>query len=248
MDASLGSPLRLWAQRVAAWLVAGGLCACAAPPASAPGTAPATAQAPAQAPTPIERRYLVDPAQSDIRFLVYRAGPLARLGHNHVIVATGYSGEIAIARDFHASRFQLDIPLAELIVDPSAARRDEGPDFAAEPDADAIAGTRANMLGPRVLNVAEFAHLRVRTLALAGPDWAPDVTVRIGLHGVERDLSVPVALDMNDARLRATAVFEIRQSDFGITPLAVLGGALQVADVVRVRLRIVALRLPDTGR
>ncbi len=243
--------------RAAAWLAACCLCACAAPPAgapSAPGTAPGTAPGAAPAAAAglatarIERRYVIDPTASDLRVLVYRVGPLARLGHNHVIAAAGYSGEIAIARDFHASTLRLDIPLAELVVDPAAARRDEGPDFASEPDADAIAGTRTNMLGPRVLNVAEFAQLRVRSLAMVGPVWAPDVTVRIGLHGVERDLSVPVALEMNDERLSATATFEIRQSDFGITPLAVLGGALQVADTVRVRLHLVARRATDAGQ
>src|SRR5450759_147412 len=30
-------------------------------------------------------RFVVDPEASEVRLLVYRAGPLARFGHNHVI-------------------------------------------------------------------------------------------------------------------------------------------------------------------
>ncbi|MCK7501930.1 MAG: YceI family protein [Comamonadaceae bacterium] len=69
------------------------------------------------------------------------------------------------------------------------------------------------------------------------------MTLRIKLRGVERDITVPVAIDHRDGQLAVTAVFEIKQTDFGITPLSVLGGALQVADTVRVRMRVVAQRV-----
>jgi len=54
---------------------------------------------------------------------------------------------------------------------------------------------------------------------------------------------VPVAIDYRDGQLAVTAVFAINQTDFGITPLSVLGGALQVADTVKVRMRVVAQRV-----
>jgi len=41
-------------------------------------------------------------------------------------------------------------------------------------------------------------------------------------------------------QLTVTAVFDLDQTDFGMTPLSLLGGALQVANRTRVRLRIVA--------
>jgi len=31
------------------------------------------------------KRYIVDPQTSEIRLLVYRDGPMARVGHNHVM-------------------------------------------------------------------------------------------------------------------------------------------------------------------
>src|SRR5260370_42498858 len=36
--------------------------------------------------------YSIDSAQSELRLLVHRAGPLARLGHNHVILNRAIGG------------------------------------------------------------------------------------------------------------------------------------------------------------
>jgi hypothetical protein len=43
-------------------------------------------------------------------------------------------------------------------------------------------------------------------------------------------------------KLVAMALFSIRHTDYGITPMTVLGGGLQVKDTVKVRMRIVASR------
>ena len=44
-------------------------------------------------------RYVVDAAQSDVHWLVYKAGALARLGHNHTIAVGDLSGDVAVNRD-----------------------------------------------------------------------------------------------------------------------------------------------------
>lgn len=219
-------------------LLALGACGTPAPP-PAPALPPLAAEAPAGEFT----RYAVLPQASELRLLVYREGPLERLGHNHVVHTRDIGGEILLAADFHRSSFSLRIPVAGFEVDAPAARAEEGAAFAQPPDAEAVAGTLRNLLGAGVLDAAHHPHIAVRSVGLAGPAWAPDVTLRVTLRGVERQLTIPAALERRDDRLGATAVFEIRQSDFGIAPLSVLGGSLRVADTVRVRLRIVAQRL-----
>ena len=185
-------------------------------------------------------RYEIRPELSDIRFLVYKAGALARLGHNHVITAKGLSGEVRLAPDIHRSRFSLEMMVADFQVDDESARRDEGAAFFPQPDAEVIRGTRKNMLGEQVLDAARYPSIRIESVALSGPEWGMDIRVRIRLHGVEREELIPAALDRRTEQLAVMALFTIRQSDFGITPMSVLGGALQVDDAVRVRLRIVA--------
>ena len=217
------------------------LAACGTTPSPPPPAVPAAPAAPAP-PLAGARHYLIRGDLSDVRFLVYRAGSLASVGHNHVIQAGTIAGEVQVAKDFRQSRLTLSIPVANFRVDPPEARSAEGEQFAKPPDAAAIAGTAKNMLGADVLDAIRYPHIEIRSVRLAGPAWAPDVTLRIGLHGVEREQVVPVAIDDRDGRLSATAVFDVKQSDFAIAPLKVLGGALQVADTVRVRARIVAVK------
>jgi hypothetical protein len=49
---------------------------------------------------------------------------------------------------------------------------------------------------------------------------------------------VPLSIDMQGTALVARGSFRILQSDFGITPFSVAGGAIQVADPVEVAFEI----------
>jgi polyisoprenoid-binding protein YceI len=198
---------------------------------------------PAAPPTTQATRYSIRSDLSDVRFLVYRAGRLATLAHNHVVQPKTIRGEIYLATDFQRSSFSLVIPVTDFQVDAAEPRSVEGEEFATPPDAEAIAGTTNNMLGDAVLDATRYPQIDVKSVGLIGPAWAPDVTIRIKLRGVERDITVPLAIDYRDDQLAVTAVFAINQTDFGITPLSILGGALQVANTVRVRLHIVAQKL-----
>lgn len=185
-------------------------------------------------------RYEVLPDLTDIRFLVFRAGALARLGHNHVVQARQVRGEILVAPEMRRSRFFIEIPVKDFRVDDESARMDEGGEFTPQPDEEAVAATTGNMLGKQVLDAASYPTIEINSVALTGPEWGPDVTVRIGMRGVEREIVVPTAVELQRGTLIVTATFSVRQSDFGIAPMRVLGGALQVDDMVKVRMRIVA--------
>jgi len=132
------------------------------------------------------------------------------------------------------------LPVRDFEVDPPAARALEGEEFAARLSAEAIAQTRSNLLGPTVLDAANHPEIRVRSVRIAGPDWAPDITLRIVLRGAERELVVPVVLEVREGELKATGTFSLSQREFGIEPFSILGGGLQVADQVKIRFRIVA--------
>jgi hypothetical protein len=188
--------------------------------------------------------YVVNAGLSDVRFLVYRAGALASFGHNHVIQAKDIRGDIYLADDFHASGFSMTLPVTGFVVDDPKARSVEGPDFAKQPSNVAIDGTRKNMLGPDLLDAAHFPEVSIRSVSLLGPDWGPDATVRIELRGVSRDMSVPINVERNGDTLSVNGSFELKQSDFSITPFSALGGGLQVADTLRVRFHLVAQKAP----
>lgn len=213
---------------------------CQTPPRSDGAALPVPRVQSAENPATQTVRYVIRSDLSDVRFLVYRAGALARLGHSHVVQARNIQGEIDLAADIRQSSFSLVLPVADFKVDVEASRAEEDEEFSVLPDDDAIAGTTKNMLGEKVLDAVNFPQIEIQSLALSGPAWGPDIAVRIKLHGVEREITVPTAIDNTGEQLLVTAFFSINQSDFGITPLSVFGGAIQVANTVRVRMRLVA--------
>ena len=207
----------------------------AAPP--SPGPAPSLGlPLPGQA-------YQIDENRSELRILVYRAGPLARFGHNHVMVNRRVQGAANLAQE-GASAFWLRVPVAEFIVDELQARREEGPDFAADVPDDARSGTLHNMLSAAVLDAAEYPDISINGSAAAGaPDSgaAPRVaTLTIGIAGHESTIEVPFVLESDSGRLSASGSFELRQSALGLTPYSLMLGALQVQDAMTVKFRFVA--------
>jgi polyisoprenoid-binding protein YceI len=176
--------------------------------------------------------------QSELRIVAYAAGPLARFGHPHVIGGPVIHGQIFLADDFHDSALQLRIDVRGLEVDRPEWRLDEG--FDPQLDQSAIDGTRENMLSASLLKVDQYPEILIESVGLNGPAWQPDLELRITLAGSTRELTVPIALDLNRNTLTAIGRFALRQSDFGIQPFSAAGGNLQVADEILLRFRIVA--------
>ncbi|MGH8701821.1 MAG: YceI family protein [Burkholderiales bacterium] len=191
-------------------------------------------------------RFAVDGQASEIRLLVYRDGPLARFGHNHVFVGR-VEGEIRAGDTATGGAFRLEIPVGSFAVDPAAARAEEGADFAAEVSEQTRQATRENMLGEEVLDAGRHPLIRIASVALAGPRWNPTVTARVTLRGVSRDVRFPAAVFWSGDALEVIASFRLRQSDFGIKPFAALGGGLLVHDAIDIRVRVLARRAMKGG-
>jgi hypothetical protein len=197
--------------------------------------------------------YSIDSAQSELRLLVYRAGPMARLGHNHVILNRAIGGWVdAAAAGLPGSRarpesasFSLYVPVADFVVDDARARSEEGQDFSAEVPEEAKSGTRHNMLGTSLLDAERFP---VITLTSVGIKRAPEVpesgnlvaTLTVGVAGHESTLVVPFVVEISSDRISAAGSVVLRQSELGLTPISVMLGALQVQDEVTVKFKFVA--------
>lgn len=163
---------------------------------------------------------------NDLRILVYRGGTAARLGHNHVLRA----GDLRVS--WLAAGPELRFRLDALLIDPPELRAALGEGFASTVDADARAGTRANLL--KALDAATYPEVVVRTLAQVGEGGRRAAEVEITLHGVSRRLWLVVEVQGSRARGRAV----LRQSDFGIQPFTVLGGLLAVQDALVVEFEL----------
>ena len=168
---------------------------------------------------------------------VYRAGSLARLGHDHVVASHDITGFIAPAE----GRADLRVPLQRLVVDEPELRAEAG--FDTRPSAADIEGTRKNMLG-KVLR-ADAHPVALVSVTSVSADRKARATIT--LNGVTRPIEVPVTLEASGDAIAASGRFALRQTDFGIVPLSVLGGALQVRDDIAIRFVIHARRVTDAS-
>jgi len=193
---------------------------------------------------PPGRIYYVDEKQSELRVLVYRAGPLARFGHNHVIVNHAIRGVVSVADGAGESVFRLNVPAAGFVVDDTEARREEGADFEGDIPDDAKSGTLHNMLSAALLDADEFPMITVNSVAVAAAQdgsGASSAAVAISVAGHESTIDVPFTLQLDSRRVSATGSLELRQSVLGLTPYSLMLGALQVQDAITIKFDIVAL-------
>lgn len=230
----IGSGLRALAAVVlgSLWLVA---CRTAPPPPAPPPPPPAAEVVP-------ERidHYRVDGQASQVLVLVYRDGPMARLGHNHVMSVHQLSGEVVVPKDPANATFTLEFPVAVMTIDEPALRATLGEDFKAPVDAASIDGTRGHMLGEKLLNASHFPVIRLSSgpLRAEGDHWIVSLRIRVRDH--DSAVDVPVSLTITPEELDASGEFDLTHAQLGLTPYSIGLGALRVAETIHLRFHVVA--------
>jgi hypothetical protein len=179
--------------------------------------------------------FRIEPAMSLVVIEVRRAGSLARLGHDHVVASHGVHGYVAPDE----GRADLYVRLDALVVDEPELRAQAA--FDTQPDEAAIAGTRENMLAQLHAEEHPYALIHAQMAEAGAND--PQVSVAITVNGITREVRTPLQIEKGDTRLNVSGRMSLAQSDFGIAPLSILGGALQVQDRVELRFVIIANRL-----
>ena len=111
-----------------------------------------------------------------------------------------FSGTAVVGRDPLQSELQLEIPLSGLAVDEPQLRALEGPDFPGQIPQKDIAGTRANMLGDKLLQAERFPYIQVRSEKITGS--LPHLTVEasVTVRGAAFPVVFPVRVEIAAAR------------------------------------------------
>lgn len=157
----------------------------------------------------------IDLQKSGMTVRVYKAGVLSALGHDHEISAPIARGTV----DISSRRVELRTRAAALRV------RDPG---ASDKDRDEIQKT---MLGPEVLDVDRYPEIVFQSTAAretGAGSWT--VTGELTLHGQTK----LIAVEVHQRGGGYTGTARLKQSEFGIKPVKVAGGAVKVKDEVRV--------------
>ena len=163
----------------------------------------------------------IDTQRSVLTVRVYKAGVLSPFGHEHEIRAPIQNGNFD--EEKNTIEFVLDARTLR-VMDSDVSDKDK-------------IEIQSTMLGPKVLDSAEFHEISFHSTEVSRTgDNAWTVNGDLTLHGQTRPVKVKV--ERRDGRYRGSA--QLRQKEFGITPVTVAGGSVKVKDEVRVEFEIVA--------
>lgn len=164
----------------------------------------------------------IDTEQSTITVHVFSGGLFAGLGDNHEIRGAVKRGTI---NDANPAEVHIVVDAASFrVLDPAASAKNR-------------AAVQMRMLGPDVLDVNRFPEILFDSES-AERSEAGTWTVRgqLTLHGQTRPLTTTVSA----AQGHYKGSLALKQSDFGIAPIKVAGGAVKVKDQLTIDFDIVA--------
>lgn len=189
------------------------------------GSSPGFAQA---------QSYTIDSSMSDIAVIVNRSGVLAILAHDHVVEFKSVEGQLK----FSAPAFDnilggLSIAVGSAVVDDADRRVRES--LAGDLDLSNRNSVLENMLGPEVLDAANFPTItaNLRKLESTPPDG--QATIALTIKDTTRMLTFPVKIEQDGERVTVSGEFELVQSEFAIDPYSSLLGSIAVADTLLVK-------------
>ena len=162
----------------------------------------------------------VDTQKSTLTVRVYKTGLFSGFAHDHEISAPIDNGS------FSEESLSVDISI-------SATRLKVMDKESSDSEKEKI---QTKMLGPEVLDTQQFKEIKFHSTKIetAGAgNWL--VTGDLTVHGQ----SHPVVFQVTkaDGHYRGTA--EIKQKDFGITPISIAGGGVKVKDAVKIEFDVV---------
>jgi polyisoprenoid-binding protein YceI len=153
---------------------------------------------------------------------VYKTGLFSVFAHDHEIRAPISDGIIRIAPD---PSVEFAVPVAKMtIVDPELGQSKR-------------AEVQSTMLGPKVLDADRYPEIRFRSLRAesgAGNQWVIDGELSIRDHS--RPLRV-LAKEGSDGHYRGSV--KINQKDYGIQPVSLAGGTIQVKAEIQIEFDVV---------
>ena len=177
----------------------------------------------ALAPAANAQQRAIDTAKSVLTVRVYKAGVFSTFGHDHEISAPVASGNV----DAAARRVELHVHASTLRVrDKDASEKDR-------------AEIQKTMTGSEVLDVPQYPEISFRSTS-AESAGANAWTVRgeLTLHGQTH----PVTVEVREQNGHYLGASRLRQTEFGIKPIKIAGGAVKVKDEVQIEFDVQLMR------
>jgi polyisoprenoid-binding protein YceI len=176
--------------------------------------------------------YVVDARASRFTVQAFATGLLSAMGHNPRIGIRTISGEVDFSADAaQAASFRLTMKASSLGVLDDISDKDRR--------------EIEKMMNEQVLESSKYPDIiyeapNVTIARIDGSLYSASLAGSLSFHGVTRNQSITARIAQFDEMIRASGEFTLNQSDYGIKPISVAGGALKVKDELKFSFEMVA--------
>ena len=179
-------------------------------------------------------RYVIESRSSRLTVRAFVTGMLAAMGHNPTIGIRDFSGEMKFNPEkLEAGSLRIVAKSSSLSVQDDIIAKD--------------LREMERLMNQEVLETAKYPEIvyespTVAITKMADTLYSATLKGNLTLHGVSRSQPIDVRIALIGSMLRASGDFSLSQTDYGIKPVSVAGGALKLKDELRFSFEIVARR------
>ncbi len=162
----------------------------------------------------------IDAAASDVYVVIRNDtnASLARLGHDHVIYASTFSGDITWPEQAGgACSVEIRVPVQKLVVDPPGLRAKAGLDDNTIDDGQKDK-LKANMWGRSQLDAESHPDVVFRSTSCPGGVGKVEVQGTLTIRGVSKPLTATLDVTVSDGAFRARGGFKTTHEAHGFKP------------------------------
>jgi polyisoprenoid-binding protein YceI len=178
--------------------------------------------------------YLIDGRASRFTVQAFAAGLLSAMGHNPSVAIRDVSGSVNFDPEkLQADSFQLLIRASSLNVQDDISPKD--------------CREMERLMNEEVLESVKFPEIRYEAAPISVNRisemlYGANLDGQLTLHGVIRLQPITARVTLIGSMLRASGEFALKQTDYGIKLVSVVGGALKLKDELKFSFEIVARR------
>lgn len=159
--------------------------------------------------------------------LIYSAGLLGFLGHDHVVAATNWESRYVIDKNGDL-RITMKIDVASLEIDKVSDRAIYSHLTEAEqPSIEAVDSTKENMLGEAVLDVMNYPGI---TVVINGNLQSRQIRINLKVKEHQAETESDYVLECDEGLAKAKGAFRLNHSDLGLQPYSAFFGSIAVAE------------------
>lgn len=188
----------------------------------------------------------IDPKKSELLVKTSKEGVAAAFAHNHVVVATNYSGTLTWD-PVHLERCKLKVTVEvnDLVVDDPATRKRVGGDWSSEVSEGDRKSVRQNMLDEVQLDAKKYPQISLEAdnFKCRGSGQC-ELDGKLTLHGVTKAVHFTAKIKGDEKTPTGEGAFKFKTSDYGIKPYSAGLGTIKNQDEVELVFKLSASAAP----